>query len=305
MVPNKLLFATFALLCLARLSAQTGSQYDFLPAGEVPGAAATTPLAIGHRQIVGYYQVPDALHAYVQSGKSFVTAEPKGSRAAYLSGINSHGVAVGGFCPLGCNPTTGQHGYTYSTRTGKIHSFDFPLKGAGTAAYGINDFGVIVGGYCQDSLVCPQGAFNPASHGFVDDHGVFTTLDFPNAQGTSPFAINDDVIIVGYYDINNTGPHAFMYENGTFTNIDVPGAATTQARAVNNHGDIAGWFSDATGVHGFIYHKGKFTQIDKPGTNSTGVLGINDCGDLVGIWSPPIGFPEPFKAIPDDGPDEP
>ncbi len=300
MKSGHLAIVAFALWAASSI-AQT-AQYDFYAAGVYPGAAATTPLAIGRRQIVGYYQVPNALHAYIQTGKSFVTAEPKGSRTAYLSGVNSHGVAVGGFCPLGCNPRTGTHGYTYNIRTGKIHTFDFPLQGASTAAYGINDAGVIVGGYCPNSPVCPQGAFNPTTHGFVDDHGAFTTLDFPNAQATNPRAINDDGVIVGFYLINNTGPHAFVYEDGKFTNIDPPGAGDAEAEAVNNHGEVAGWFNDATGSHGFIYRRGKFTQIDRPKTSATTVLGINDCGDLVGVWSPPIGFPIPFKAIPEKGP---
>ncbi len=240
---------------------------------------------------------------YVQTGKSFITAEPSGSKTAYLSGINIHGLAVGGYCPLDCNPEAGQHGYTYNTRTGKTYSFDFPLKGAGTAAYGINDFGVIVGGYCQDSLVCPQGPSNPASHGFVDDHGVFTTLDFPNAQATSAFAINDSGTIVGYYLVNNTGPHAFLYENGAFTTIDPPGAVIAEALSVNNSGKVAGLFTGSPGsVHGFVYYRGKFTQVDKPGTNGTAVTGINDRSDLIGVWYPPIGFPIPFKAIPEKGP---
>ncbi len=298
--------ATVAIMLWAAIAVAQTTQYDFYPAGDFPNSYETTALAISRRYIVGNYFAANKNAAYVQTGKQFRDAAPSNSKVSYLSGINSHGVAVGGFCPLGCNPETGQHGYTFNTKTGGIHVINFPMKGAGTAAYGINDNGIIVGGYCPGSVVCPQGAFNPTSHGFVDDHGTFTTLDFPNAQDTTARAINDDGVIVGFYVINATGPHAFMYENGMFTNIDFPGAAVTEATAVNNHGDIAGWFSDAAiGSHGFIYHKGKFTQIDKPGTTSTAVFGINDCDELVGFWYPSLGFPKPFQAVPDDGPDEP
>ncbi len=285
----------------ATLFAQTGWHYDFYQEGNFPKAALTVPWAIRKGQVVGEYDVPGGVHAYVQTGKTFTTAEPSGSKDSYLSGINVHGLAVGGYCPLGCNAETGQHGYTYDTRTGRTYSFDFPLKGAGTTAFGINDFGVIVGGYCPDSPVCPQGAFNPAGHGFVDDHGVFTTLDFPNAQGTSPFAINDSGTIVGYYDINNTGPHAFLYENGTFTTIDFPGSSYTLATSINNSGAVAGLFANSTGLHGFVYRRGKFTQVDKPGATGTGVTGISDRDELVGVWFPTTGE-ENFKAIPEKGP---
>jgi probable HAF family extracellular repeat protein len=226
-----------------------------------------------------------------------VNAEPSGSLDSYLSGINRHGLAVGGYCPQGCNPETGQHGYTYDSRSRKIRTIDFPLKGAATAAYGINDTGVIVGGYCPNSPVCPQGAFSPAAHGFVDAKGVFTTLDFPSAQDTSAFAINDAGTIVGFYIINNTGPHAFLYQNGTFTNIDFPGSGDTVATAINNLGVVAGIFSNSTGVHGFIYFNGQFEQIDKPGATATQVTGINDRNELVGYWNPTIGIKN-FKAIP-------
>ncbi len=282
--------------------AQAGWNYDFYPTGDFPGAVATVPLAIRKNQIVGDYQVTGGGHGYVQTAKAFITAEPSGSKDSYLSGINVHGLAVGGYCPLGCNPQTGQHGYTYNTRTGTVYSFDFPLKGAGTAAYGINDFGMIVGGYCPKSPVCPQGLFNPTAHGFVDDHGVFTTLDFPQAQDTSAIAINNSGVIVGYYVINATGPHAFLYENNTFTTIDFPGASYTLATSINNSGVVAGLFADASGLHGFVYRKGKFTQVDKPGATGTAVSGIDDHDRLVGSWYPSTGFPPPFKAVPEKGP---
>jgi probable HAF family extracellular repeat protein len=214
-------------------------------------------------------------------------------------------MAVGGFCPQGCNPYTGQYGYSYSYKTGKIHTIRFPLKGAATTAYGINDKGTIVGGYCQNAVVCPQGAFSPASHGFMEVNGVFTTLDYPAAQDTSAIAVNNSGTVVGYYIINNTGPHAFLYQNGTFTNIDWPGSNYSAATTINNGGVVAGYFSSTTtGLHGFTYYKGTFTQIDRPKATGTAVTGINDHNDLVGVWYPTRGE-ENFLAVPVAGPEEP
>jgi probable HAF family extracellular repeat protein len=286
-------------LCLAAFAAQSGWHYNFVPAGNFPGAYYSVPLAVSLDHIVGYYAISGANNAYVQTGASFVDAAPSGSITSYLTGINRQGVAVGGFCTTagGCNPEAGEHGYIYYSKSGKTHTIDFPLQGASTVPYGINDSGVIVGGYCPGSISCPQGLSNPANHGFVDNHGVFTTLDFPNAQATSAFAINKVGTIVGFYIINNIGPHAFLYQNGVFTTIDFPGSGYTVATSINNLGVVAGGFGNSTGAHGFIYYNGNFSQIDNPNATATAVTGINDHNDLVGIWYPTLGL-QNFKAFP-------
>jgi probable HAF family extracellular repeat protein len=283
------------------------SDYDFNPAGEFPDSYYTVPFALSERHIVGYYVNASADNAYVQTGKSFHDAAPSGSITSYLSGINRNGVAVGGYCTAagGCGPGEGAHAFSYHVKSREIRSFDFPMKGSASTAYGINDKGVIVGGWCQNSNTCPQGLFNPASHGFINDHGHYTTLDFPNAQGTSLRAVNDAGTIVGYYVINNTGPHSFVYQDGAFTTIDFPGADVTAATSINNYGVVAGWFSNSAGSHGFIYSKGKFVQIDRPNSNGTVVTGMDDREELVGSWFPPIGNTQPFKAVLDDEPPDP
>ena len=78
----------------------------------------------------------------------------------------------------------------------------------------------IVGGYCPpNSPNCPNGVFLPPIHGYLDDHGAFTTLDYPGAEVTGASVINNAGTIVGTYDIDLTGPHAFLYQNGVYTNI--------------------------------------------------------------------------------------
>jgi uncharacterized membrane protein len=286
------------------LVAQAGPQYRFSLAGNFPNSNYTIALGVSLRHIIGYYSVPGANNAYVQTGTAFVDAAPPGSITSYLKGINRLGLAVGGYCttPGGCNPEAGEHGYAYDFRTGKMKTIDFPMKGASTTAYGINDSGVIVGGYCPNSVSCPQGPFNPTSDGFIEDKGVFTTLNFPGAQATSCYAINNAGAIAGIYLINSTGPHAFLSQNGKFTTIDFPGSGYTFATSINNLGVVAGLFSSSTGVHGFIYYNGKFTQIDKPGATATEVSGNNDRNELVGVWNPTIGT-ENFRAVPAASPE--
>lgn len=291
-------------LYLTALAGQTGWHYKFAPAGNFPGAYYSVPLGVSLHHIVGYDAVPGANNAYIQTGQTFVNAAPPGTVTSYLTAINRYGVAVGGYCDKGCNVEAGAHGYTYDLRTGKTRTVDFPLAGAATTAYGINDAGTIVGGYCPNNAVCPSGLSNPASDGFVETNGVFTTLNYPGAQATSAFAINNEAMIVGFYLVNNTGPHAFLYQNGKFQNIDYPGSGYTIATAINNLGVVAGTFSSPTGVHGFTYHKGTFAQIDEPGTVTTGVTGINDRNDLVGTSNLKVGF-ENFKAVPGGGSGQP
>jgi|SRR5580704_156390 probable HAF family extracellular repeat protein len=295
------------LLCLMGFAAEAGLQYKFAEAGNFPGAYYSVPLGVTLGHIVGYYVSSSANAAYVQTGTTFIKAAPAGSFTSYLSGVNKYGVAVGGYCSVGggCNPEVGERGYWYDLATGKITTIHFPMKGAATTAYGINDKGSIVGGYCPNAVVCPQGAFSPALDGFIETNGVFTTLNYPGAQATTAAAINNAGAVVGFYDINNTGPHAFLYQNGTFTNIDYPGSNYTAATAINNGGVVAGYFSSTTtGLHGFTYQNGKFTQIDKPKATGTAVTGINDRNDLVGVWYPTRGE-ENFKAVPLGSPEEP
>lgn len=94
--------------------------------------------------------------------------------------------------------------YNYST--GKITIIGYPSASSSTA-YGINNKGQIVGGFCA-YIVCPPDNFTLADHGYLYANGAFTQLDFPGAQLTEAFAINDAGTIVGSYMINHTLPHA-------------------------------------------------------------------------------------------------
>jgi probable HAF family extracellular repeat protein len=243
-------------------------QYRFSPAGNFPGATYSIPLADNLRQIVGYYVAPGVSAGYIESlphvlkdgPPSFLALAPPGNAGSYALGINAHGVAVGGFCgPPFCNATAADHGFTYSN--GIYTTIDFPQSGVTTAAYGINDLGEIVGGFCISPSACPVGAFTRTGHGFLDNQGVFTQLDYPGSQDTQADAINNAGVITGAYDINESGPHGFLYQNGAFTNIDVPGGSFTYPTAINNNGVVAGYYQTPDfNVHGFLYRNGAFER---------------------------------------------
>lgn len=293
--------AASVIVCLCGLASAANIHYQFSPSGNYPGAGTTYPLANNSNQIVGYYVSSQTL-AYIQDlwkpkDKQFRTIQPPDSLVSFLSGINTKGVAVGGYCipPHGCNFPNAQRGFTVSHTTYTIISY----PGAeSTAAYGINDSGEVVGGYCS-LQVCPLG--QEADHGFLDVNGVFTQLDYPGALYTSAYAINNSSEIVGIYEANdNTGPHSFLYQNGEYTNIDVPGSTFTHVSAINNHGVAAGYYqlSNAS-IHGFLRYKdGTFLTVDHPNTGVTGLAGINDAGVVVGAWDPKQGQSLTFKGVP-------
>jgi probable HAF family extracellular repeat protein len=230
-----------ALLCVAASVGAQAPQYRYSPAGSYPGAFMTVPLVVKGKYIGGYYESCNAVNGYVERDRQFQNLFPPGSKSLYVSGINRHGVVVGGYCPNGCNPNTGQHGFIYSH--GTYAQIDYPSgqSGTTTTAFGINDQGQIVRGYClPPNPACPTSEFNPADHGFLDDNGSFTQLDYPGAQQTQASAVNDAGVVVGIYSANNTGPHAFLYQNGVYTNIDAPGANITYVGSINNLGVAAG-----------------------------------------------------------------
>jgi probable HAF family extracellular repeat protein len=129
-------------------------------------------------------------------------------------------------------------------------------------------------------------AGDSGGHGFVYDHGTFTTLDGPGASvTTSAVAINDRGEVAGYYR-DGSALHGFVYDDGTFTTLDAPGAANwSEATAINNRGEVAGHYQDSSGTHhGFVYDDGTFTTLDAPGSTSTWAYAINDGGEVAGQY---------------------
>jgi uncharacterized membrane protein len=89
---------------------------------------------------------------------------------------------------------TGTHGTT----------LDVPGASRGTMATGINSSGQIVGIYNETRCITWDCA-NPlleGGHGFVDDNGAFSTINYPGAWGTIVNGVNDSNSVVGDgYDV--------------------------------------------------------------------------------------------------------
>src|ERR1019366_6585948 len=150
-----------------------------------------------------------------------------------------------------------------------------------TSAQGINSGGQIVGFYTDASYIL---------HGFLDNGGIFTTIDVPGAPYTQgALGINNGGQIVGSYVDASNYSHGFLDNGGIFTTIDFPGAIYTQAWGINNGGQIVGIYYDGY-AHGFLDNGGIFTTIDFPGAIGTWVQGINNGGQIVGSYEDASGY---------------
>lgn len=154
---------------------------------------------------------------------------------------------------------------------------DDPSAASSTDANGVNDSGVIVGTYADSTN---------HSHGFIDNRGVFTTLDVSGATNTLPFSVNNGGTIVGVTNVNNQ-QLGFIDANGTITTYKVPvsGSAYTALTGINNNGEIVGsYFLPDNYQRGFILNNGTVTSFDAPASRDTTPAGVNDQGVIVGSY---------------------
>ena len=153
-----------------------------------------------------------------------------------LLGVNDHDVAVGFF-----NDAMGNsHGYTYDIASGTFSPVINVPKAISTTAAAINNSGEIAGFY-EDA--------GGVTHGFLDNGGLFTTVDPPGATETQLLGLNDQGVAVGF-DVDASGAMQGLVFNSvldTFTTLDPNGSEGTTLNGINDLGDIVGFF-----VIGFI-----------------------------------------------------
>jgi probable HAF family extracellular repeat protein len=128
-------------------------------------------------------------------------------------------------------------------------------------------------------------------HGFVADHGVFTTIDAPGAGAfTVVFGIDENGRTVGGYVDDQGRLHGFLKDKEAFTVIDFSGAAATFVSQINDRGQMVGAYSRIPNTpllqaeYGFLLDNGDFTTIDVPGAVQTRLFGINNQGQIVGEY---------------------
>lgn len=147
---------------------------------------------------------------------------------AVANGINDFGDIVGEFNGNGSN-------FGFRLHQGKLTILSFPGAQGGTFARSINNQGVIVGTYHLQEE-------ETSDHGFMWKNGVFTNIQVPGSQSTTPTKINDHGDIVGTFLDSAFAQHGFSLDNGIYTTINHPGGTTTALVALNNFDNVLGGF---------------------------------------------------------------
>lgn len=168
--------------------------------------------------LVGYYYDGEGTyHGFTgKAGKltSFVFSDANG-QDTFAKSISNNGDIVGSTSNA---VTGGRHGFLLSK--GKFTQIDVPfLNAEETYVTDINDSGQIVGYYYDGSY-----------HGFVDDHGVFTKVDYPGLHDTYLNGINNAGVIVGYSFTGSAVQQSFT------TSFDATSKSNTASFASNSKG---------------------------------------------------------------------
>ena len=219
-----------------------------------PGSVQTQVTGLNNRGVtVGFWSNTnmgvgmDANFGWVDVNGQFRTADfPTGDSASpvtdQLLGVNDSDIAVGFWVDGQGN----NHGYEYNISTGRFTSVIDPHdKGASLQATAINDRGDIAGNYGSDGFLLTRG-------------GQFISLSVPGASATMALGVNDGDEVVGTYMVGSGSSatmHGFIWQAGRgFTSIDDPhGIGTTTINGVNDHGQLVGFYVDATGnTDGFL-----------------------------------------------------
>jgi hypothetical protein len=254
---------------------------DTLASGINPGATTSKI------EIVGAYGA-DAFVAHVSGTKTVKESYEAVNypHAASPIDINDLGQIVGDYL----DSSGVYHGFEVSDK--KFTTIDVPFAGAaGTNAEAINNSGEIVGSWSDGGI----------TQGFTLIDGTYTSLNYPGADYTFAFDVNDEGDIVGSYaSPDSNGSQCYLLSGGTYTSISVPGAAWTEGIAINDAGVIVGYYgtSGSSVIQGFVLSGGVFTTVAIPGEPYTVLFDINNSGVLLGVYQDAAGLYVSFLATP-------
>jgi hypothetical protein len=207
-----------------------------------------------------------------------------------LLGINDEGV-ISGYFGSGAAGHPNK-GYLLFPREGFYINENFPHS-VQTQVTGLNNEGITVGFWSNSNL----GVGKDPNFGWVNVDGRFRNVNFPTNSPASPatdqnLGVNDEGIVVGFYNDANGVSHGYEYnvwtrQFSTVVDPNDPGASLT-ASAINDRGHVAGVYTNpATGnMDGFLLRHGRFTDLAVPGASTTMALGVNNFDEVVGVYTP-------------------
>jgi hypothetical protein len=193
-------FAAPVMVATAASAAPAAGPHFTFRTFDVPGAVYTDILGINNRGVmVGQYGDADGVyHGFVTDGGHIVTVDAPGSVTTGLQSVNDEGTAVGWWVQSLGGGNYLSHGFIRSP-SGVITTIDDPAAGPNgytEGVLGINDEGVLVGSFVDS---------NGVEHGFIDQHGRFTTVDNPRYPGTSCSGTVSSCSGTELWGINNRG----------------------------------------------------------------------------------------------------
>jgi probable HAF family extracellular repeat protein len=168
---------------------------------DFPGAAATFAQDINDQgEIAGGYQNAGGdLHGWILDKSGFQTVDDPAEGASLttqLTAVNNRKDVEGFF--------TDNNGvfHTFLVSKGTLVSLDVPgATFVGTISGGLSDRGDVAASFFGSDFV---------QHGFVLDHGIYHTFDFPTGVATAPTQINASGTIVGVFADAAVNTHSFL-----------------------------------------------------------------------------------------------
>jgi uncharacterized membrane protein len=241
----------------------------------------------GGRVVGGYAGRDGRTHGFVWQDRSYQTVDAPDASGTTLIRINDQGQLLGVY-------DDDRHAcHSFLLRNGKFAAVQ--VDGNPTEALDLNNHGAIAGSYLgRDGKL----------HGFLQNYGSVTTIDFPEALGTAATSVNDEGVVVGYYLDTQHQVHGYLREHdGLLTDINVPGAdGFTLPFGVAAGEQTVGEFVGADAIHGFRTDGDRYMSFDAPGTGTVNqVYDVTDGGTIVGYSGHYVSNsrPDPDRAAND------
>ena len=284
---------SLVVVCLAMVAMSVCASVataDYTPIN-VPGAAWTSANGVDSsvNTIVGYFVDAGAYrqHGFVDVGGSFTTIDAwVGAQDIYVWGVS--GTNVVGWCYY----FSQERGFIYNCATTGLTQVLVP-NSLNTFAACIS--GNTIGGWYYDKY--------GSQHGFLDNNGVFTTIDVlvSGATDTSICGISSNGKYVGTYSDVSSDEQGFFFDGAGFVTLSMPNVGPVFPSGIDGNNIVGSYIDSSGNQHGFLDNNGVFTTIDVPipGTNWTGINGISG-NEIVGTCSYGLGDPYSFsREIPE------
>ena len=183
--------------------------------------------------MVGHYLRPefDYVRGFMRINEfSYRDIVPPEAQDAFALGINSQNQVVGGY--FGADGS--EHGFILD---GDMYIAPLDCPGfLNTVVNGIDDNFQHIVGSCNDGVTTTAAIY---------DGATLTLFQCGDAADTAATAINNDGVVVGWYDTPDTTHGFITFDMGkNCTTIDYPDAPNTQLTGISPSGNLVGFYFD-------------------------------------------------------------